>query len=87
MAVKTPVLRMCCVCRDKKDKREMLRIVKGLEGEFSIDDAYKKNGRSAYICKNLVCIEKCFKIKALNRSFSMEVPKEIYDELKIKVKS
>lgn len=60
----------------------MIKVVKNAEGAFFIDLNYKKNGRSAYVCKSLACIEKCLKIKALNRSFSMEVPKEIYEELK-----
>ena len=82
MAVKAPVFRMCCVCREKKAKKDMVRVVKSPEGVFFLDFNYKQNGRSAYVCKSSACIEKCLKTKALNRSFSMEVPKEIYEVLK-----
>lgn len=81
MDTKTPPLRMCCVCRNKKTKKEMIKIVKDKDGNIFLDDTYKKNGRSAYVCKIKDCIEKCLKTRALNRSFSMEIKKEVYDEL------
>ncbi len=77
---KTPE-RMCTVCREHKDKRELTRIVKNKEGEIFIDDTGKKNGRGAYICKSNACVEKAKKSKALERSFKIAVPTEIYDKL------
>ncbi len=77
---KTPE-RMCAVCRVHKDKRELTRIVKTKEGEIFIDDTGKKNGRGAYICKDVVCIEKAQKTKAFERSFKVSVPSEVYDKL------
>ena len=71
---------MCCVCRTRKDKKSFIKVVKK-DGKFFIDYLNKQNGRSAYICKNLECIKKCIKTKALNRSFSCNVDVCIYEEL------
>ncbi len=77
---KTPE-RMCAVCRVHKDKRDLTRIVKNKEGEIFIDDTGKKNGRGAYICKDAACVLKAQKSKALERSFKIAVPSEVYDKL------
>jgi len=65
-----------------KNKKELLRIVKSPEGEFSIDHTSKKSGRGAYVCPVAGCIEKAFKSKGLERSFGSAVPTEIYEKLK-----
>ncbi len=78
-------LRMCCVCRESKDKKELLRIVKNKEGEIFIDPTGKANGRGAYICKNGTCAEEAEKKRALERSFKVSVGKELFlslDEMK-----
>jgi len=65
-----------------KNKKELLRIVKSPEGEFSIDRTSKKSGRGAYVCPVAVCFEKAFKSKGLERSFGSAVPAEIYEKIK-----
>jgi hypothetical protein len=77
---KTP-LRMCIACHEMKPKKEMLRIVKNKEGEISLDTTGKKSGRGAYICDNLECIKKLEKSKLINRTFSCEVSKEVYQKV------
>ncbi len=74
-------LRMCAVCRQSKEKNELLRIVKNKDGEIFIDPTGKANGRGAYICKDGPCIEKAEKTKALDRSFREAVNKEFYSTL------
>ena len=73
-------LRMCCVCRMRKNKEDLIKVVKS-GGEIFIDYKNKQNGRSAYLCKNEECIKKCIKTKAINRSFSCDVDSKIYEEL------
>lgn len=73
--------RMCVVCRNMKDKRELLRVVKNKDGEVFIDKSFKANGRGAYICKSEDCIKKCIKTKAFNKAFKSSVPDEIYTKL------
>ena len=39
--------RICVGCRNAKEKRSMIRIVKNAENEISLDVTGKKNGRGA----------------------------------------
>ena len=54
--------RTCIGCNEKKQKKELIRIVKDKEGNISIDEIGKSNGRGAYICKN-ICRRLFFWIK------------------------
>ncbi len=74
-------LRMCIVCREHSDKKELVRIVKNKNGEIFLDLTGKANGRGAYICKSKECFLKLKKTRALNRAFKCEIPLEIYDKL------
>jgi len=76
---KDEVCRMCCVCRTRRPKAELIKVVRN-NGEFAIPKGHAE-GRGAYICKDEKCVEMAIKKKALNRSFKMEVPKEIYEKL------
>ena len=73
--------RMCVVCRQMQDKRQLLRIVKTKEGELSIDNTGKKNGRGAYICKNEDCLKKLIKQKTLNKAFKMNINESFYKDI------
>ena len=79
---KKAVLRSCAVCREKKEKRELLRVVRRPTGEVEIDLTGKKSGRGAYICLNDTCIENAKKTKKLDNALKTEVPVEIYDQVK-----
>ena len=50
--------RTCMGCNTKKDKQDLIRIVKNKENEISIDKTGKKEGRGAYICDNIECLER-----------------------------
>ena len=71
-------LRMCIACRELKEKRDMLRIVKNAQGEIFIDFSSKAAGRGAYICDNPDCIKKLKKQRLINKVFSCEVHEEVY---------
>ncbi len=79
--IKDTPLRMCVVCKQMLPKKEMLRIVKNKDGEIIIDHTNKANGRGAYICDSLECIEKCVNKKLLNKSFSMAISQEVYQKI------
>lgn len=81
MRMKKVPMRRCLGCHEMKDKRELLRIVKNNEGDIFVDPTGKKNGRGAYICKNLDCFSKARKAKSLSREFSCEIPDDVYDEI------
>ena len=74
--------RMCISCREKKDKKELIRIVKNKNNEISIDRTGKKEGRGAYICDDVNCLDKLIKSKRLERVFEMSISNEIYESLR-----
>ena len=74
--------RTCMGCNGKKDKNQLIRIVKNKEGEISIDRTGKKDGRGAYICDDEKCLDKVIKSKRLERIFEMSISQEIYENLR-----
>jgi len=80
MAKKLP-LRMCTGCGEMKSKKEMIRVLKTPEDEIVIDSTGKKNGRGAYICCSLTCLQKAIKTKGLERSLKVSIPKELVETL------
>ena len=73
--------RQCMGCRERKPKRDMIRIVRTPEGVVSLDFGGKMNGRGAYICPNPECLKKVQKSKALDRSLEVTIPDEVYERL------
>lgn len=84
---KKPVLRSCAICREKKNKSELLRIVRRPTGEIEIDPTGKLSGRGAYICLNETCIANAEKNKRLNNALKAEVPTELYQEAREYIKN
>ena len=78
--MKNTPLRMCVACREMKDKRELIRIVKSGDS-IKVDLTDKTSGRGAYVCRNEDCLGKLGKHKLLNRAFKCEVPMEVYRSL------
>ena len=74
--------RTCIGCNVKNDKMNFIRIVKDNQNNISIDRTGKANGRGAYICNCVECLNKAIKSKALSRAFKMEVPEEVYESLR-----
>ena len=68
-------------CRERKPKREMIRIVRGTDGVVRLDFGGKMNGRGAYICPNPECLKKVQKSKAKDRSLEVPIPDEVYERL------
>lgn len=74
--------RTCMGCNSRKDKKDLIRIVKNKEGIISIDKTGKANGRGAYICNNVECLEKVVKSKRLERVLETKISEEIYENLR-----
>ncbi len=74
-------LRMCVVCRQKKEKTELIRVVKLFEGEPEIDLTYKAQGRGAYVCKDEKCISLAEKKKTFEKSLKCSLSSELYKSL------
>ena len=66
----------------KKDKKDLIRIVKNKDNEISVDRTGKKEGRGAYICDDVNCLEKVIKSKRLERVLEIPISKEIYESLR-----
>ena len=73
--------RTCIGCNEIKLKKELIRIVKNKEGQIFIDRTGKANGRGAYICDNIECLEKAIKTKRLERTFETNIDAKLYEEL------
>lgn len=73
--------RKCVGCGEMKDKRELVRIVRSPEGELSLDLTGRKNGRGAYVCRSLTCLQKARKARRAERSLSCDIPEEVYDRM------
>ena len=74
--------RTCIGCNSQKNKNELIRIVKNKDGDISIDRTGKANGRGAYICDSIECLEKAIKTKRLNKIFETNISDEIYENLR-----
>lgn len=74
--------RQCTGCRERKPKKELIRIVRGTDNTVSLDFGGKMNGRGAYLCPDPACLLKAQKTKALERSLDVPIPPEVYDRLK-----
>ena len=79
--VKKKPQRKCLGCNEMKDKKELIRIVRGPEGEISLDFKGKKNGRGAYLCKNIACFTAARKRKSIERALQSAISPEIYQTL------
>ena len=69
-------------CNEKKDKNELIRIVKNKENEIHVDRTGKMEGRGAYICDDIKCLEKVIKSKRLERVLDINISDEIYESLR-----
>lgn len=75
-------MRKCMGCQESKSKRELIRVVRGPEGEVSIDVTGRKAGRGAYICPREECLERAIKTKALERALEVTIDANLYETLR-----
>ena len=73
--------RQCMGCRERKNKRDMIRVVRSPEGAVSLDFGGKLNGRGAYLCPNPECLKRAIRSKALDRSLEVTIPEDVYARL------
>ena len=73
--------RQCMGCRERKAKRDMIRVVRCTDGTVNLDFGGKMNGRGAYVCPDPECLKKAVRSKALDRSLEVTIPEEVYDRL------
>ena len=73
--------RQCMGCRERKAKKELIRVVRGVDGTVSLDFSGKAPGRGAYLCPDPECLKKGIGSRALSRSLKAKIPQEVYDRL------
>ena len=78
--------RQCMGCRERRAKREMIRVVRGTDGLVSLDFGGRKPGRGAYVCPSAECLARVRKSRALERAFSAQLPTEVYEALELQMK-
>lgn len=59
--------RTCAICREKRGKRMLTRVVRTDEG-LKVDPTGKLNGRGAYLCDKTTCWERAVKTKTLDKA-------------------
>lgn len=74
--------RTCIGCNEVKLKKDLIRVVKNKENQIFMDKTGKANGRGAYLCNNIECLEKAIKTKKLERTFEMQIEEKIYEDLR-----
>ncbi len=80
-------MRQCLGCREMKPKGELIRVVRGPDGEISLDFRGKKPGRGAYLCPDPQCLARAKKSRAIERALSAQVGQEVYDSLDRQMRS
>ena len=80
--MKQEPLRTCMGCNEKKEKKDLIRIVKNKNGQIDVDRTGKMQGRGAYICDNINCLEKAIKTKRIEKIFEMKIENSIYEKLR-----
>lgn len=74
--------RRCVVTNEMKPKKELIRIVRNKEGEVFVDPTGKKNGRGAYLSKDIAVIDEAEKTNVLNKHLNATVDAAIFTELR-----
>jgi predicted RNA-binding protein YlxR (DUF448 family) len=81
MKVKKIPQRTCIGCGQTKPKKELIRIVRRVDGTVVLDKTGKMAGRGAYICPDPACIDKAIHSKSLERALQVSVSAETKDAL------
>ncbi|ABI68215.1 RNase P modulator RnpM [Syntrophomonas wolfei] len=74
--------RMCVGCREMKNKRELVRIVRSPQGDIDLDTTGKKPGRGAYICPEPECLKQAIKGKRLQKALEQNIPEGVLEKIR-----
>ena len=75
-------LRTCVVTREQFPKNELLRVVRDNEGNVTVDETGKANGRGTYLKKDIEVLEKAKKTKVLEKHLECKIEDSVYDKIK-----
>ena len=74
-------MRMCVGCREMKEKRSLMRIVKSPEGVISFDRVGKAPGRGAYVCRSKECLNRAVRQRQLERALETKIDEQVFAQL------
>ena len=74
-------MRMCVGCREMKEQRDLIRIVRTPEGDAVLDPTGKKSGRGAYVCRRAECLQRAIRQKQLERQLEITLTQDITEAL------
>ena len=77
--------RMCLGCRENKNKRELVRVVRTPDGDVVLDSTGKRAGRGAYICQDESCFKKAIRGKGLEKNLRCSLPETVVQDLKDRI--
>jgi predicted RNA-binding protein YlxR (DUF448 family) len=75
--------RTCIACRSVRAKRDLVRVVRTVDGAVMVDATGKKSGRGAYLCRQRGCWEIGLKRGVLERALKQPVPAESRPSLEV----
>jgi uncharacterized protein len=67
--VKHAPTRSCLGCRQRRPKRDLVRLVRGADGVVVVDARGIRPGRGAYVCAEIACVERALKAGRLSHTF------------------
>ncbi len=73
--------RMCVGCREMKEKKTLIRIVRTPDGTVEMDLTGKKSGRGAYVCNRQACLQQAEKTHALSRALNCSIAPEVLEQI------
>lgn len=73
--------RTCVACKSVRVKRDLIRVVRTIDGQVVLDATGKKSGRGAYLCRQRSCWELGLKRGVLERALKQSVPPECRPDL------
>ncbi|WEG11583.1 YlxR family protein [Pullulanibacillus sp. KACC 23026] len=75
-------MRKCVACQENKEKKALIRVVRSPEGIVSVDPTGRANGRGAYLCLDLSCIDLSESKNLLGKQLKATVDSSVYTSLR-----
>lgn len=73
--------RTCIACREKGDKRGLIRIVRTPELDVVVDPTGKRNGRGAYLCHQSSCWNRALGGPILSKALNVDINDDARNDL------
>ena len=73
--------RTCAVCGTVHPKRDMTRVVRGLDGSVSMDPTGRMPGRGTYVCADAACADPDRRARAIQRALGSAPVADVVSEV------